>query len=187
MTRTACWNLAPEIPGCRDRLNMMGFLFGKLALLDYDGTGLTRRHPPADPFALLAACLDGTSHVRRIDVGGRPDLYAFEVSRAGRGPLQVLWAAGDVFTGEDGPGVPVDWPWPHPTVHGLDAFGSRVPSSGTAAPCASAPRSHRCSSPPARRQYPGPEEMPGASGDAGERGRKGNQREAAGHACGSGG
>ncbi|WP_405407316.1 hypothetical protein [Streptomyces decoyicus] len=127
VTRTACWNLAPEIPGYRDRLNMMGFLFGKLALMDYDGTGLTRRHPSAETFALLAACLDGTSHVRRIDVEGRPDLYAFEVSRAGRGPLQVLWTAGDAFTGEDAPGTPVDWPWPHPTVHGLDAFGTRVP------------------------------------------------------------
>ncbi|MEV5124564.1 hypothetical protein AB0K49_17515 [Streptomyces decoyicus] len=127
VTRTVCWNLAPEIPGYRDRLNMMGFLFGKLALMDYDGTGLTRRHPSADAFALLAACLDGTTHVRRIDVEGRPDLYAFEVSRAGRGPLHVLWAAGDAFTGEDEPGTPVDWPWPHPTAHGLDAFGTRVP------------------------------------------------------------
>ncbi|MGW9434236.1 hypothetical protein ACWHA1_40780, partial [Streptomyces decoyicus] len=127
VTRTVCWNLAPEIPGYRDRLNMMGFLFGKLALMDYDGTGLTRRHPSADTFALLAACLDGTTHVRRIDVEGRPDLYAFEVSRAGRGPLHVLWAAGDAFTGEDEPGTPVDWPWPHPTAHGLDAFGTRVP------------------------------------------------------------
>ncbi|MFD3417759.1 hypothetical protein [Streptomyces decoyicus] len=127
VTRTVCWNLAPEIPGYRDRLNMMGFLFGKLALMDYDGTGLTRRHPTADTFSLLAACLDGTTHVRRIDVEGRPDLYAFEVSRAGRGPLHVLWAAGDAFTGEDEPGTPVDWPWPHPTAHGLDAFGTRVP------------------------------------------------------------
>ncbi|MGW9170197.1 hypothetical protein [Streptomyces decoyicus] len=127
VTRTVCWNLAPEIPGYRDRLNMMGFLFGKLALMDYEGTGLTRRHPSADAFALLAACLDGTTHVRRIDVEGRPDLYAFEVSRVGRGPLHVLWAAGDAFTGEDEPGTPVDWPWPHPTAHGLDAFGTRVP------------------------------------------------------------
>ncbi|MFG2827062.1 hypothetical protein ACGFWI_06230 [Streptomyces sp. NPDC048434] len=131
--RTACWNLAPEIPGYRDRLNMMGFLFGKLALMDYDGTGLTRRHPSADTFALLTAFLDGTTHVRRLDAEGRPELYAFEVSREGRGPLHVLWAAGDVFTGEDEPGTPVDWPWPHATVHALDAFGTPVPveSDGT--------------------------------------------------------
>lgn len=128
VTRTACWNLAPEIPGYRDRLNMMGFLFGRLALMDYDGTGrLTRRHPSADTFALVTACLDGTTQIRRLEAGGRPELYAFEVSREDRGPLHVLWAAGDAFTGEDEPGTPVDWPWPHATVHALDAFGTRVP------------------------------------------------------------
>lgn len=128
VTRTACWNLAPEIPGYRDRLNMMGFLFGRLALMDYDGTGrLTRRHPSADTFALVTACLDGTTQIRRLEAGGRPELYAFEVSREDRGPLHVLWVAGDAFTGEDEPGTPVDWPWPHATVHALDAFGTRVP------------------------------------------------------------
>lgn len=198
VTRTACWNLAPEIPGYRDRLNMMGFLFGKLALMDYDGTGLTRRHPSADTFALLTACLDGTSHVRRIDVEDRPDLYAFEVSRAGRGPLHVLWAAGDVFTGEDEPGTPVDWPWPHPAVHGLDAFGSRVPvqrDGGTVRvrpsvtplflsmrPGGSTPALRRC---PARRAVQGAEGR--GAGVQGCRGGTGNRREATGHACGSGG
>lgn len=128
VTRTACWNLAPEIPGYRDRLNMMGFLFGRLALMDYDDAGrLTRRHPSADTFALVAACLDGTTRVRRLEAGDRPELYAFEVSREGRGPLHVLWVAGDAFTGEDEPGTPFDWPWPHATVHALDAFGTRVP------------------------------------------------------------
>lgn len=55
------------------------------------------------------------------------ELSAFEVTRAGRGPLHVLWAAGDAFTGEDAPETPVDWPWPHATVNALDAFGTRVP------------------------------------------------------------
>ncbi|MFK0261824.1 hypothetical protein ACIQU1_10865 [Streptomyces angustmyceticus] len=127
VTRTACWNLAPEIPGYRDRLNMMGFLFGRLALMDYEGTALTRRHPSADTFALLTACLDGTTQVRRLAADARPEVYAFEVTRTGRGPLHVLWTAGDTFTGEDEPATPVDWPWPHATVHALDAFGSRVP------------------------------------------------------------
>ncbi len=129
VTRTACWNLAPEIPGYRDRLNMMGFLFGKLALTEYDDDReLTVRHPAADTFALLAGFLAGVSAVRRIDVEGRPELYAFEVVRDGdRGPLHVLWARADGFDGEDAPATPLDWPWPPATVRAVDAFGARVP------------------------------------------------------------
>ncbi|MGW3243941.1 hypothetical protein [Streptomyces sp. NPDC001070] len=125
--RTACWNLAPEIPGYSDRLNLMGFLFGRLALLDYEGTALTRRHPAADTFALLAAYLDGVTGVRRLGSGHGSGLYAFEVSREGRGPLHVLWRAGDPFTGEETPATPAELPWPHATVHAVDAFGAEVP------------------------------------------------------------
>ena len=52
---------------------------------------------------------------------GRP-VFAFEVMRHGRGPLHVLWADGDVFSGEDQPPAPVDWPWPHPTAQAVDVF-----------------------------------------------------------------
>ncbi len=131
VTRTACWNLAPEIPGYRDRLNMMGFLFGRLALMDYADGGLTRRHPSAGTFALLAACLEGTSAVRRLDAatadGGGPELFAFEADRGERGPLHVLWTGGDVFTGEEEPETAVELPWPHPSAHAVDAFGARPP------------------------------------------------------------
>ncbi|MBW8706169.1 hypothetical protein MBT84_41790 [Streptomyces sp. MBT84] len=55
---------------------------------------------------------------------GRP-VCAFEVIRHGRGPLHVLWADGDVFSGEDQPPAPVDWPWPHPTAQAVDVFGEQ--------------------------------------------------------------
>ncbi|MFE9880756.1 hypothetical protein [Streptomyces sp. NPDC005784] len=125
--RTVCWNLAPEIPGYRDRLNLMGFLFGKLALLDYDGTELAVRHPSADTFVLLAAQLEGADQVRRVAVEHRPDLYVFEVERHGRGALEVIWTAGDVFAGEEEAATRIERPWPHAEAHVVDAFGTPVP------------------------------------------------------------
>ncbi|WP_328551587.1 hypothetical protein [Streptomyces sp. NBC_00358] len=125
--RTVCWNLAPEIPGYRDRLNLMGFLFGKLALLDYDGTELTVRRPSADTFALLTALLDGVDRVRRIGAGHGPGRYVFDVERHGRGALEVMWTTGDVFAGEEEPAVRVERPWPHAQAHAVDAFGAPVP------------------------------------------------------------
>ncbi|MDX3234549.1 hypothetical protein PV392_02360 [Streptomyces sp. ME03-5709C] len=127
VTRTACWNLAPEIPGYRDHLNLMGFLFGRLALMDYEGTALIRRRPSADAFALLTAYLDGVTGVRPLTAADHPGLHAFEVSRPARGPLHVLWRSGDPFTGEDEPATLVDLPWPHATAHAADVFGADVP------------------------------------------------------------
>ncbi|MFF2846173.1 hypothetical protein ACFVT5_07565 [Streptomyces sp. NPDC058001] len=141
VTRTACWNLAPEIPGYGDPLNLMGFLFGKLALMDYEGRALTGRRPAAETFALLADHLEGTTSVRRLDHdhdrdqdgdgdgdGEGPGVFAFEVVRNHRPPLHILWADGDVFTGEDAPPTRVDWPWPHPTAQVVDAFGTHLPT-----------------------------------------------------------
>lgn len=127
ISRTVCWNLAPEIPGYRDRLNLMGFLFGKLALLDHDGTELGIRHPSAETFALLAAQLRGTVQVRRVETTDHPGLHLFEVERTGRGALQVMWTGGDVLTGEDLPATRIDLPWPHGNAHAVDAFATPVP------------------------------------------------------------
>jgi hypothetical protein len=59
--RTICWNRAPEIPGYENHLSVMDLLFGKLALLDYEGTELSRRHPAADTFALWSPAGSPTS------------------------------------------------------------------------------------------------------------------------------
>ncbi|HEY1318875.1 MAG TPA: hypothetical protein VGF32_01450, partial [Streptosporangiaceae bacterium] len=55
--------------------------------------------------------------------GGRPTLHAFEVDRAGRGPLLVLWDHRDAFAGEDEPPVTVSWPWPAAAAAVTDVFG----------------------------------------------------------------
>jgi hypothetical protein len=126
--RTICWNLAPEIPGYENHLSVMDLLFGKLALLDYEGTELSRRHPAADTFALVAGRLTDVDSVVRIEVPGRPSLYLFEVRRRGLGPLLVVWDQRDSFSGEDDPQVALDWPWPEARAAAVDAFGQPQPA-----------------------------------------------------------
>ena len=98
--RTAYWNLAPEYPGPADHLQMMYLLIGKLPLLGYRDGDLAVRHPAAQTFALLAEKIAGAGRVPRHR-GGPPGLHAFEVDRAGRGPLLVVWDHRDPFDGED--------------------------------------------------------------------------------------
>jgi len=140
--RTAYWNLAPEYPGPVDHHQMMHLLIGKLPLLGYEDGSLGFRHPTADAFALLAGQLAGARAVTRADTGGPPTLHAFEVDRAGRGPLLVLWDHRDAFRGEDEPPVTVTWPWAAATATVSDVFGRtrtvhgrggriRLPVSGT--------------------------------------------------------
>jgi hypothetical protein len=126
--RTICWNLAPEIPGYENHLSVMDLLFGKLALLDYEGTELSRRHPAADTFALVAGRLTDVDSVVRIEVPGRPSLYLFEVRRRGLGPLLVVWDQRDSFSGEDDPPVAFDWPWLEARAAAVDAFGQPQPA-----------------------------------------------------------
>ena len=126
--RTVYWNLAPEVPAAVDPRQMMHLMFGKLALLGYDGDTLGVRHPAADTFALMTERLAGVQRVTPVQVPGRPAVRAFEVDRAGRPPLLVLWEQRDVFAGEDEPPVTVDLPWPAATVTAVDALGGSPPA-----------------------------------------------------------
>src|SRR5690348_12040055 len=131
--RTAYWNLAPEYPGPVDHLQLMHLLIGKLPLLGYRDGELSVRHPAADTFALLARALAGARTVSRITPGDQQGtLRAFEASRAGRGPLLVLWDQRDPFDGEDQPPLTVTWPWTALAASVTDAFGQSwtIPSQG---------------------------------------------------------
>ncbi len=123
--RTAYWDLAPEVPGPADHRQLMHLLIGKLPLLDYQDGRLGQRRPAADTFALLAEQLAGARSVTRAPAASWPGLHAFEVDRAARGPLLVLWDHRDPFDGEDEAPVTVSWPWPAPTASVTDAFGQR--------------------------------------------------------------
>ena len=127
--RTVCWNLAPDIPGYENPLSIMDLLFGKLVLMDYEGTELRHRHPSAETFALLADQLAGVDSVTRLEVPERPSVYLFEVHRSGRGPLLVVWNQRDSFHGEDEPPVAFDWPWPAAQATAVDALGQAQPAA----------------------------------------------------------
>ncbi|MEU6410056.1 hypothetical protein [Microbispora sp. NPDC046933] len=109
----------------------MHLMSGKLAMLGYRDGELAVRHPAADTFALLTAQLAGAGRVTRVRPDDPPGLYAFEVERAGRRPLLVLWNRRDtaddtadvMVDGEDRPPVPVSWPWPASAATAVDAFG----------------------------------------------------------------
>jgi hypothetical protein len=128
--RTAYWNLAPEYPGPADHLQMMHLLIGKLPLLGYQDGDLAVRHPAARTFALLAEKTAGARSVSRVTADGPPGLCAFEVDRAGRGPLLVVWDHRDPFDGEDEPPVEVTWPWPSAAATVTDVFGRAWTVSG---------------------------------------------------------
>jgi Beta-galactosidase len=121
--RTVCWNLAPEIPGYQNPLSIMDLLFGKLALLDFEGTELRRRYPSAETFALLAGQLADVESVNQVKVPAQPELFLFEARRAGQGPLLVVWVQRDSFTGADEPPVTFDWIWPATQASAVDALG----------------------------------------------------------------
>jgi len=128
--RTVCWNLAPDIPGYENPLSIMDLLFGKLVLMDYEGTELRHRYPSAETFALLAERLAGVEvdGVTRLEVPERPSLSVFEVRRRRRGPLLVVWDQRDAFDGEDEPPVAFDWPWPAAPPVAVDALGQAQPA-----------------------------------------------------------
>jgi hypothetical protein len=127
ITRTACWDLAAEVPQPVDPRQMVHLMFGKLTLLEYADGELGRRRPAGETFARLAGQLDGARSVSRRYIDERPDLYAVEVDRGERGPLIVLWEGRDAFDGETQPPDPVAWPWPFATVTAVDVFGATVP------------------------------------------------------------
>jgi hypothetical protein len=108
----------------------MDLLFGKLVLMDYEGSELRHRHPSAETFALLAERLAGVEvdGVTRREVPERPNLLVFEVRRHRRGPLLVVWEQRDAFDGEDEPPVAFDWPWPAARAVAVDALGQAQPA-----------------------------------------------------------
>lgn len=126
--RTVCWNLAPEIPGYTNPLSIMDLIFGKFALLGYEGTALRHQHPAAKTFALLADQLAGVERVTRLVIPDHPNLYLFEVQRTGQGPLLVVWDHRDSFTGEDEPPITLTYPWQSTRANTIDALGQTQPA-----------------------------------------------------------
>jgi hypothetical protein len=96
--RTAYWDLAPEIPGYDDPLQIMHLMFGKLPLLDHSEHSLAVRRPAAHAFALLTEHLDGAREVRRVVADGALTAGAAGAAGRGRTPAGRLVAV-DVVPG----------------------------------------------------------------------------------------
>jgi hypothetical protein len=111
------------------RDDMMHLMYAKQKLLEHEGAELTKRYPLADVFERLAKALTGVESVRRIEVAERPALYVFEVRRTSRPPLLVVWEKREVFSGEDQPAVPFEWPWASKAAAAADIFGQTVPAT----------------------------------------------------------
>jgi hypothetical protein len=127
---TLCWSLAPEIGGYRDRLNMLGFLSGTFALMEYADGQIAQAHRPARALRRTAALLAGARGARRLP--GEDGLHVYEVDTDV--PLLAVWRDGDLVDGEHAPVVPIDQPWPHGRAVVEDPFGARhvvEPSHGT--------------------------------------------------------
>jgi hypothetical protein len=126
--KTMYWDLWHDTtgtsPGRRD--DMMHLMFAKCKLLEHEGGALTKRYPLADAFERMARELAGVQSVERIAVPDRPSMYLFEVKRARRAPLFVVWERRDVFSGEDQPAIPFDWPWTFSEASAADALGQMI-------------------------------------------------------------
>ena len=118
---TMCWNLAPEVPNYRDPYNLMGFLSDKLALMDFAGTALSKVEPAGETFRRFATAMQGATGVTRLE--SEPGIVAIAVERDARGPLHVIWAERDAFSGEDDAPKPVSWTWAQATARVVDALG----------------------------------------------------------------
>ena len=108
---------------------MMNLMYAKTKLLEHEGAELTKRLPLADAFARMAKELAGVESVQRITVPEKPSLYLFEVKRAKRAPLFVVWERRDVFSGEDQPAASFEWPWSSSKASAVDVLGETIPTT----------------------------------------------------------
>ena len=126
---TFCWDIAPELAGYSDPFSMIGLVSARLALLDFRDGSLADAQPAAATFRMLAAALRDAEGVRRIPLGDRPDVRAFDVvfpPGSGRA-LQVLWRATEPFAGDSTAHEAFEWQWVHPELHVADAFAAALP------------------------------------------------------------
>lgn len=122
--------LAPELLDQSDLDHLLGLALAKLPLLEFTDGHLVEAQPAAASFRMLAAALAGATAVRRISLGDRPEVNAFDVTFTD-GPeraLQVLWRDdSDPFTGDSDLHEAYEWHWVHPELHAADAFAQPVP------------------------------------------------------------
>ena len=121
--KTAYWSLRSDAPNRDDVMNLM---YGKMALIGYDGGQLKKRYRIADAYERMARALADIEKVVHHGVPG-PPIFLFEVRRRSRPPVHVVWERRDSFSGEDTPATALDFEWAWPGASATDALGASIP------------------------------------------------------------
>jgi hypothetical protein len=122
--KTLYWELHSDTPNRDDVMNLM---YGKIAVVGYRDSALTKRYPIADAYQRMAKALADVEAVTRHALPDRPNIFLFEVRRRGRTPLHVVWERRDVFSGEDAPAMAFDFEWTSRGAAAMDALGQITP------------------------------------------------------------
>jgi hypothetical protein len=126
--KTVYWYLPDSSFAGEARYELMTLMYGKVGLIEVvDDVRFGRRLLGAEVFSRMARTLSGVRQVRAVDSPGHPTIFHFQIDRAARGPLHVIWEKRDSFSGEDAPPVVHDCPWAARAARAVDAFGRSVP------------------------------------------------------------
>jgi hypothetical protein len=119
------WYL-PAFPAEGDaRYDLMALMYGKIGMVEPRADGL-KKYPNAEAFQRMARALTGVQRVRRLELSGKPEIFAFEVERGPAGPVCVVWERRDALAGEDAPLTPIEIPWAASGADAEDALGQAV-------------------------------------------------------------
>jgi hypothetical protein len=125
--KTVYWYL-PALPAAGgERYNVMSLMYGKIGLLGLENGVPKTRTVSADAFERMAVALKGVEQVKQIELPATPSIYLFQVDRAGRKPVYVVWEKRDAFSGEDAPPVSFEWQWSGKKPKAQDALGQSIP------------------------------------------------------------
>jgi glycosyl hydrolase family 42 (putative beta-galactosidase) len=124
--KTIYWDLPRVSFDEHARYHMMVLMYGKIGLVQLENGELKARYPTADAFERMTTALRGVDRVTRIEIPDRPSIFLFEVTRAERDSMYVIWERRDAFCGEDSPAVAVALPWHEDRAVAVDALGQAV-------------------------------------------------------------
>jgi len=106
-----------------DLVNDPHLLFGKFRLMDKK---LKKKYPAFYAYQRMAEKLSDIKSIRKIETG-KKNIYLFEIERAKRGALYVIWERRDAFYGEEQPKTHIEFELPEKDgkrVRLVDVFGN---------------------------------------------------------------
>ncbi len=122
--KTMFWDLSHSND---DKYAIMTLMFGKNKLVEYDNGEVTKEYPEAKTFKLMTSYLNHIENIERINIPQKDSLYFFEVTRAARNPVYVVWEKRDPFFGEDKPATNYSLPLNLQSAKAYDVFDNSIP------------------------------------------------------------